>query len=335
MALLAFYPLMIMAIVWAGAFSFGYLQYYDRKDLTVDMALKTGNAFIVAYWPLILAFVVIWFVIAWFTHTKMVRRLARSHPVTRKEEPELYNLLENLCISKGMPMPRLEIIESHARNAFASGIDTKSFSITVTRGLLSSLTTEEVEAVLAHELTHIENRDVRLVIISIIFTGMIGILTQMAWSSLRHIYWVPRSRNNRNSGAIIVFIVIIALILAVGYGATLLTRFALSRRREYMADAGAVAITKNPAAMMSALKRISRHERIPAASEDIALMYTHNSKPFIGLFATHPPIDKRIRIISETTGTPVPEISAAPAGQKERFGEANMANPWTRQRRRQ
>ncbi len=332
--LLATYPLVLIAIVWSAAFVFGYLQLYGQgNEMAAELGLHTGNRIISEFWPSIVTVVLMWFAIAWFSHTSMVRRLSHSHPVTRAEEPELYNLLENLCISQGVPMPRLEIIESHARNAFASGIGRKSYSITVTRGLLNSLTRDEVEAVLAHELTHILNRDVRLLIVSIIFTGMIGILMQIVWSFLRYSVWVPRSRD-RKSGSFLLLFLAIGLILAVGYLATLITRFALSRGREEMADAGAIEMTKNPSAMMSALIRISRHERIPATSEDIAMMYTHNSKPFLGLFSTHPPIDKRIKTISEITGTPVPEIRPAPAPAKERFGNpSGTANPWTRRRK--
>jgi heat shock protein HtpX len=291
-----------------------------------------GNAFVFEFWPLVVTIVLVWFGISWFSHTSMIRRLSHSHPVTRTEEPELYNLLENLCISQGVPMPRLEIIESHARNAFASGIDKKSYAITVTRGLLNSLTKDEVEAVLAHELTHILNRDVRLLIVSIIFTGMIGILAQMTWNSLRYMRF--SGGRSRNSGAVILLIVVIALILSIGYMATLVTRFALSRGREEMADAGAIEMTKNPSAMMSALMRISKRERIPGATADIAMMYTHNSNPFLGLFATHPPIEERIRLISQLTNTPVPDIRPVPASNDISFGTTEKSpNPWARRRR--
>lgn len=333
-ALLATYPLVIILIVWSIAFVFGWLWQYDTGPEAVEMGIGMGNAIIAAYWPLILTVILIWFLIAWSSHTSMIRKLSHSRPVSRSQEPELYNLLENLCISQGVPMPRLEIIESHARNAFASGIDRKSYTITVTRGLLNSLKKEEVEAVLAHELTHIINRDSRLLVISIIFTGMIGMLAQMAWSSMRYSLFMPRSRN-RNSGGSLILMLAIFGILSIGYLATLLTRFALSRGREYMADAGAIEMTKNPEAMMGALARLSRHERIPGATEDIAMMYTHNSKPFLGMFSTHPPLSERIRTISEISNTPIPEIKPVPAGQEERFGglAQGAPNPWSRRNR--
>ncbi len=304
--LLVLYPFIIMGIVWAIATAihlFAIPDFYEKSDSAM------GWDIIVTYWPIILAAVCVWLTVSYFFHTTMIRKMSHSHPVTRKEEPELYNLFENLCISVGLPTPKLEIIESHARNAFASGIDQKSFSVTVTRGLMQSLSKDELEGVLAHELTHILNRDVRLLIITIIFTSMLGFAAQMMWSQMRYGLLVRRrssSGNNKGNG-IIVLIAILA-ILWVGYFATLFTRFALSRRREYMADAGAVKITKNPDAMMRALMRISGMDQIPKMPADINMMCIENRKPFMGLFTTHPPIQKRIQILSETTSTPIPDL---------------------------
>ncbi len=334
-ALLMLYPLIIMAIVWACAFAVGWAVSYNpsaaasNPDILADFA----NNAIINFWPAIFTIVSLWFITAYFFHTKMVRKLSHSHPVRRMDEPELYNLLENLCISRGLPMPRLEIIETHARNAFASGINQKSYSITVTRGLLNSLQKDEVEAVLGHELTHIENRDVRLLIICIIFTGMIGFAAQMVWSSIRHSFIYSGGGGKRDGRAALVMFAI-AMILWVGYLATIFTRFAISRRREYMADAGAIELTKNPDAMMRALMRIAGRERIPESTDDIAMMCIENSKPFFGLFATHPPIKGRIKAISEITGTPIPDISGAPAGPANSFQKPlDQKNPWlTRER---
>ena len=256
----------------------------------------------------------------------MIRKLSHSHPVTRKEEPELYNLLENLSITAGITTPRLEIIETHARNAFASGIDQKSFTVTVTRGLMNSLTKDELEGVLAHELTHILNRDVRLLIITIIFTGMIGFAAQILWSQIR--YGFIYSGRKREQGGGIMIMLALAATLWLGYMITLFTRFAISRNREYMADAGAVQLTQNPEAMMSALMRISGRDHIPETTADIAMMCIENHKPFMGLFATHPPIEKRIRALAETTGTQIPKTSMPPASHNDRFQQSAIQNPW-------
>lgn len=336
--LLCFYPLLLTGIVWAVCFLVGAgIMPQSNGRFDAARAASFASRAAVEYLPLIMTVVLIWFLVAWFFNTRMVRALSHSRPVTRKEEPALYNMLENLCIAAGMPMPRLEIIESHARNAFASGVDQKSFSITVTRGLLNSLKPDEVEAVLGHELTHIRNRDVRLLIISVIFTGMLGFAAQMAWSGFRYNLWAgsgrsyARSRQQRggNNLPIILFILGLMAILWLGYVATLFTRFALSRRREFMADAGSIQLTKNPEAMMRALMRIAQRDRIPEATGDIALMCIENSHPFLGLFATHPPIEARIRSISETTGAPIPALGGQHrADDTERFGTPQEGNPW-------
>jgi heat shock protein HtpX len=243
-----------------------------------------------------------------------------------------------------MNMPRLEIIESHARNAFASGLGENSFRVTVTRGLMQSLTKDELEAVLAHELTHILNRDVRLLIITIIFTGMIGFVAQLAWSNLRYALWFGGgSRNNRGGG--MVLYLAIAAILALGYLASILARFAISRRREYMADAGAVQMTRNPDGMMRALMRIAGSADIPKLPQDVKMMCFENRQAFLGLFATHPPIEKRVQTIAQATGRPVPtslptvrEKLSLPRAERAETFQNPWANPtprtnWTTRRR--
>jgi len=371
--LLAFYPVLLLGVFWLASWALsmsmfrysatnitgayygsGTMEDFVNSDKTMP-ALDLGasasfaNAFTIEYAPIVITAVAIWFLIAWFFHTSMIRKLSKSHPVTRKEEPELYNLLENLCISRGMPMPKLEIIETHARNAFASGVNESTYSITVTRGIMNALAKDELEAVLAHELTHILNRDVRLLIVTVIFTGLFGFLAQLVWSNIRYTLFYSRGRRDRNNGGIVIAMMIIAVVLWLGYMASLLMRFALSRRREYMADAGSVELTKNPEAMMRALMRIAGRERIPGGTDDIAMMCIENSRAFLGIFATHPPIEARIRAISEVTNTPVPNgMSLPPVGKEESFsanreqkssatnGNLNHSrqNPWLSRSRR-
>lgn len=331
--LLLLYPFIIGAVVWACAFCFSGLMPHSKPyGSEIDSAFMTSfaNGTVAAWWPTILTIVAIWFVIAYFFNTKMIRALSHARDVTRAEEPELYNLLENLCIAAGMKMPRLNIIETHARNAFASGVDDKSYTVTVTRGLMNALQKDELEGVLAHELTHIINRDVRLLMVCVIFTGMIGFAAQMMWSNIRYnMIFSRRRQNGRNGGdaRLLLIFATIAIILWIGYFATLFTRFALSRSREYMADAGAVKLTKNPEAMMRALMRISGRANIPQAPADIDMMCIENAQPFLGLFATHPPIEKRISALAELTGTPVPELPHIPATPDERLPAAHR-NPW-------
>ena len=332
MAILAFYPVILLAMAWVLTFAATYFT--QRMPVDTDarsylaILVPMTNAQLLHIWPFILGFVVVWFTVAGLFHTQMMRSLARSHPVTREEEPALYNLLENLCISRGLPMPEFDIIETHARNAFASGMSEKTYRITVTRGLLTSLQPDELEGVLAHELAHIINRDVRLLVVTVIFAGLFGFLCQLAWTIFRGTLRMPASRDAaKGKMAIIMISLVFALILSVGYFATLWSRFALSRRREYDADAGAIELTKNPDAMMRALLRIAGREQIPNGRADVMLMCIENSQPFMGMFATHPPLETRIKAISSVTNTPVPELKTIQPAEEGRFGPPPAETP--------
>jgi heat shock protein HtpX len=237
-----------------------------------------------------------------------------AKPVTREERPELYNLLENLCISRGLTMPKLYIIDTDEMNAYASGIDDKSYAITVTRGLLDTLNRDEIEAVLAHELTHIIDRDCRLLIVTIVFTGMISFMAQMLWRSIR-IAAFSGGRSRRGGGGVLIFVAIAAVAMLVGYVLALILRFALSRKRELLADAGSVELTKNPDALISALLKISKNPLVPHVPSEVRQMFIENPESGFdlgGLFATHPPIAKRIQILEQLGGHPPAEEPAAP-----------------------
>jgi heat shock protein HtpX len=327
--LLALYPVIILGLIWIIAYvlsGFTVPSHFVRMDNPGNTTwINTGNPefiannFIVAYWPLIIGGIVVWFVISYFWNTSMIRAMTHAHPVSRKDEPELYNMLENLCIAEGMKTPQLNIIETDALNAFASGVDDRSYTVTVTRGLMNALAPDELEAVIGHELAHIINRDVRLLMICIIFTGMVGFAAQMAWHNVR--YGMLVGRRNRNGQGGFPIMLVITGILWIGYMATLFTRFAVSRRREFMADAGSVQLTRNPEAMMRALMRISGRDRVPTMPADVAMMCIENRAPFMGFFATHPPIEKRIMALARHAGVPVPEQLA---------DRPQNRNPWQR-----
>jgi heat shock protein HtpX len=245
--------------------------------------------------------VLLWFLIAYFSHSSMIMAATGSQPLERMENKRVYNLVENLCIAAGMQTPRINIIEDDSLNAFASGLNQKTYCISLSRGIIDKLNDEELEGVIAHELTHIRNRDVRLLIVSIIFVGIFAFLSQMLFRTM--VYGGGRIRGKDKGGVIIV----IGLLLAViGYLITILCRFALSRKREYMADAGGAGLTKNPLALASALRKVSRDSRIEAVTrKDVAQMFIENPQEeektnfFASLFATHPPIEKRIGILEQ------------------------------------
>jgi heat shock protein HtpX len=280
------------------------LPWRDALRQSFYMTLRHG------YWAVLAAGA--WFVIAWLFHASMIRAASGARKLSRQEMPQLYNMLENLCISRGLPMPSLQIIESPALNAFASGIDEKSYSVTVTRGLLQTLPPDELEAVLGHELTHIVNKDVRLMVVAAIFVGMLAFVSEMLFRALRLMSYAPRrSSRGKGGGGIVIAMLAAMAVVAVGWFLSILIRFALSRRREYLADAGAVELTKNPDAMMRALMRISGHSRVENMTANIRDMCIDNDRGFMGLFSTHPPIERRIAMIAEGTGSRVPELTDA------------------------
>jgi len=245
--------------------------------------------------------VLLWFTIAWFSHTAMINNATGSKPLERKENKRVYNLVENLCISCGMPMPKVNIIEDDSLNAFASGINKNTYTVSLSRGIINRLDDKELESVIAHELTHIRNGDVRLLIISIIFVGIFAFISETMFRSMRF-GGVSRGRKDSSGAAMV-----IALILAtIGYIIASLFRFALSRKREYLADGGSAELTRNPLALASALRKISGDPTIEAVKRnDVAQMFIENpqkelknsSVSFTTLFSTHPPIKKRIEIL--------------------------------------
>ena len=273
---------------------------------TISFNIDTVNNSFLYSAPYIFIGVLVWFLIAWFSHSSMIRRATGAIPLERKENKRVYNLVENLCISKGIKMPKIHLIEDDSLNAFASGLSDKTFAVTFSRGIINTLEDDELEAVIAHELTHIINRDVRLLIVSIIFVGIFAFITEMAFRSLR---FAGRGRGKKEGGALAIVLIVVVLGI-IWMILSSFFRFALSRKREYLADAGAAEMTKNPLALASALKKISKDPWIEAVKrDDVAQMFIdHPTKKkdrkllstfFNGIFATHPPIKERIQVLEQ------------------------------------
>ncbi|MGB4292012.1 MAG: M48 family metallopeptidase [Bacteroidales bacterium] len=297
--LLIMFPVILYALTWLFFF---ILSLQKESQMTIA---DVNNGFLRVF-PLITAGVIIWFIVAYFSHSAMIRAATGSKPLERKENKRVYNLVENLCIAVGMKMPAINIIEDDSLNAFASGIDDRTYTISLSRGIINKLNDEELEAVIAHELTHIRNRDVRLLIISIVFVGIFAFIAEAIFRSIR--FSSVSSRNRKGGGAGIA--ILVALVLAIiGYFIAMLIRFAISRKREYLADAGAAELTKRPRALASALRKVSQDPTIEAVKRaDVAQMFIENPQlglkkehvsPFASLFATHPPIEKRIAILEQ------------------------------------
>ncbi|MCH8904837.1 MAG: M48 family metallopeptidase [Bacteroidetes bacterium] len=290
--LLIAFPVLLLFLVWI----FFYILYI--KDYGIELI----NQEFLQTSPFVAAIVGVWFLIAYFSHTKMISKATSSKPLERNKNMRVYNLVENLCISVGMKMPKVKIIYDDSLNAFASGINEKSYTVTLSKGIIDKLNDRELEGVIAHELTHIRNKDVRLLIVSIIFVGIFALIAEVVARSLR----VPRGGGKKGGGAIIIIILALAL---VGYLLSALFRFALSRKREYLADAGAAEMTRNPDALASALRKISEDSRIEAvARKDVAQLFIENPREkgvkgffssVLGLFATHPPMNKRVQLLEQ------------------------------------
>ena len=255
----------------------------------------------------------IWIVIAYYFHQNMIDAITGGREVTRSDEPRLYTILENLCISRGITTPKLKIIDSDALNAFATGMNDKQYAITVTTGLLNRLNDDEIEAVLGHELTHIRNGDVRMMVIAVIMAGVVSFFVELIfrlWFYNGISFRSSRSDERRGAGAAI----LIAIgLLVVAYILSFIIRLALSRSREFLADAGSVELTKNPDAMISALRKIEGRGELPGATSSVMEMCIDNPREGFGeLFDTHPSVDSRAAALVKFAGGHDPGPIALP-----------------------
>jgi len=296
--LLIAFPLLVLAAVFAVVYFTTFDQYGNPSpDLASEMFIQAV--------PFVTTIVLVWFLIAYFAHGKMIAMATGSKPLERKENMRVYNLVENLCMSVGMKMPKINIIESDALNAFASGLQEKNYSVTLTRGIIDTLDDNELEGVIAHELTHIRNKDVRLLVVTIVFVGIFSLVVQIAFRSFLYGGMGSR-RSNKDSGKLMIVILAVSLI---AYLISMLFKFSLSRSREYMADSGAAEMTRKPWALASALKKISGNHHVDKVkSEEVQQMFIENTPQdtsaklfggLKGLFSTHPPIEKRIQFLEQ------------------------------------
>ncbi|MBP5196588.1 MAG: M48 family metallopeptidase [Bacteroidaceae bacterium] len=313
--LLTLFPCILIGMVWAFLAIISYLSSgQDDYGNTNGVDWYTVNGQLLAVLPWILGIVGIWFLISYAFNTTMVRKATGARPLKRSENPRVYNIVENLCMTANMDMPKVNIIDDPQLNAFASGIDKGSYTVTVTTGLCKLLNDEELAGVIGHELTHIRNRDTRLLIVSIIFVGIMSTLMSLTirllWNTMIFSGNSRRSNNGKgNNGLTLIVVVAIAVVLAIiGYFFTLLTRFAISRKREYMADAGGAELCGNPLALASALRKISRDPALGDIDrEDVAQLFIIHpqaltsgfSSWFSGLFSTHPSTESRIKYLEQ------------------------------------
>jgi len=322
--------LLIYVLVYAGAL---LAEVLINSDASVDHYLRAASRDLISAFPYATIAAALWIVIAYFFHQNMIDAVTGGEDVTRQQQPRLYNLLENLCISRGIPMPKLKVMDSPALNAFATGLNRRQYAVTVTTGLLKALNDQEIEAVLGHELTHIRNGDVQLMVVAVIIAGVVGffgelffrMFTNLSWNSSGGGWSSSSSRSSSSSsdsdskgsgggGAIVVVIIAIALIV-VAWLLSQVVKLALSRSRELLADAGSVELTKNPDAMISALRKIENRGELPGATSAVMELCVDNPREgFADLFATHPSVDSRVKALVQFAGGHDPGPLALPSG---------------------
>jgi heat shock protein HtpX len=327
--------LLVYVLVYAGALAAEAFSY----DASLDWYLRRAWRDFLAAAPFATVGTAIWIVIAYYFHQSMIDGVTGGREVTRVEQPRLYNLLENLCISRGITMPKLKVMESDALNAFATGMNPKQYAITATTGLLARLDDPEVEAVLGHELTHIRNGDVRMLVIAVIIAGVVSFAAELIFRLAFNDAFRFRGRggDERGRGGFGLAILIAVVLVAVAWVLSLVIRLALSRSREFLADAGSVELTKNPDAMISALRKIEGRGELPGATSAVMEMCVDNPRSgFADLFSTHPSVEKRVDALVRFAGghdpgpleLPAPNEPGAAAADDD-TAPAPAGGPWS------
>ncbi|MGE0699985.1 MAG: M48 family metalloprotease [Hyphomicrobiaceae bacterium] len=334
--LLAGFALLVCAYWWAGCLawsSVAYLVDFTSRPLTaveaydVISARATERAWALWYVPLVVTGA--WFTLAWIFHAAIIRAATGAEAVSRRHSPRLHASVERLAIAAGLPMPRVEIVRSRALNAYAAGLGPSDATIAVTQGLLDALSPRELEAVLAHEMVHIRNRDVRLMVVAHIFAGgitLLGNFVHRIVSAERSTGWSvgvfesggswtgghekPSGLGAPAAAGVVAALLVAAVTLALTHVAAILSRLAISRAREMVADAGAVELTKDADALISALIKISGHDYVPGASDTMPAMMISSGfdrDDFVeALFSTHPPVEVRIAALRRYAGGRLP-----------------------------
>jgi heat shock protein HtpX len=318
--------LLIYVLVFAGALLAEALMHSDRS---VDYYLRRASGDLIAAFPYATIIAALWIVIAYFFHQNMIDAVTGGESVTRQQQPRLYNLLENLCISRGIPMPKLKVMDSPALNAFASGLNRRQYSVTVTTGLLQALNDQEIEAVLGHELTHIRNGDVQLMVIAVIIAGVVGFFGELFFRMFTNLSWnssgsggsssssassSSSDRDSKGGGGAIIAIIIAVVLILLAWLLSQVVKLALSRSRELLADAGSVELTKNPDAMITALRKIENRGELPGATSAVMELCVDNPREgFADLFATHPSVNARVKALVQFAGGHDPGPLALPS----------------------
>jgi heat shock protein HtpX len=272
--LIIFFLFLIIGIGWI------FSRIYDNPGILVGVSIFSVAISFYSYWY----------------SDKLVLAMARAKPVKHEDYPDLYHVVENLSIAAGLPMPKVYLVEEMQPNAFATGRNPKHAVVAVTRGLLERLDKTELEGVIAHELSHVKNRDILLGTIIVVFAGIIAMISDMSWRMGR------RSKSRDSEGGEAIQIIGLFLMILAPIAATLI-RLAISRKREFLADASGALLTRYPEGLARALEKISS-DMTPMASAKNATAHLYIINPFRGknlstLFMTHPPLEQRIKALRD------------------------------------
>ena len=244
----------------------------------------------IAVWTIVVS--IVYAVIQYFAAGSLAVVMTGAEPIAKKDNPRLYNIVENLSITTGLPMPKVYVIQDKAPNAFATGRDPQHAIVAATTGLMDIMDDKELTAVMAHEMSHVKNYDIRVSMIVFGLVCMVGLISDIAF---RMVFYGNRRRNNEGSPVGYVLILIAAILSPI---LASIAQMAVSRQREYLADASAVNITRYPEGMIAALKKLQAQSQ-PMRSQNTAAAPMYINDPlrkgfFNDLFSTHPPIEKRI-----------------------------------------
>ena len=262
------------------AIGFFFSQYYGNPNILYFFVIFSIGMNIVSYWY----------------SDKIALRLNKAREIKKEDNPELWNIVENFSITAGLPMPRLCIIDDPAPNAFATGRNKEHAVVAVTTGLMQILNKTEIEGVIAHELSHIGNRDILLSTVVVVLVGFISIIANMFMRSM--FFGRGRSKDSEGGGALMIVGIILSILAPIF---ATLTQLAISRKREFLADASGALLTRYPEGLASALEKISKYEQ-PMLSANQATAHLFISNPFgkkkiSTLFSTHPPVEERIKAL--------------------------------------
>ncbi len=231
---------------------------------------------------------------------KLILTMSRARPVTKKDNPFLVNTVEALALGAGIPTPKIYVLPDNSINAFATGRDPKHSSIAITQGALKKLSRQEIEGVLGHEISHIKNYDIRLMTITTVLVGIVALLSDFA---IRSFWWGGYRRRDDEGSLSIIILILGLLFIALAPIIAKLIQLAISRKREFLADADSALLTHNPQGLINALKKIAK-DKTPTRTANTATAHLYFSNPlpkkaFYKLFMTHPPIEERIKALQE------------------------------------